>query len=513
MKSVRIGFGLVVAFVLGAPALAPVANAAPSGNGSRTCSRKCTTTTTDTTPPTVSIATPSSGSSVSGTVAVSGSAADNASVSKVEVSVDSGPARLATGTSSWSLSVDMRTYAAGSHTITARATDTSGNATSTSVAVSVASASSGPDVTLADPRATHSLAPLGHGKMAESGSLTALLYWEQFTSRRAVFVRDAATGAKAYLDLPVDTTAGWSNANYVWSGNDFWVLGGDGPVYLRHYVFAGSPMPSSASLVSSQVLGDGDSRMGDLLLLRSGGMVAVWHQQGMNSAPQGLGIGYRSPAGGWQALPLLAVGPSAASKQVMVQHPVDDSVWLFTDPDGWSAVGAAHLTEAPDGLHVDWTDATYLSGVKYGDSAPDRENPDLAVTADPSTGTVALAFQNQHRYMFSTSPVVTGSYVSVARITAAGGVSFVVLPVYVERVSGLGIVVGPGWTTLAYRPIDQATLTYDKLAVSTYRNGSWGAPAVTGTVSAPSQRINYGGSRVEVAAQMTDGNTHFVAAG
>jgi hypothetical protein len=491
--------------------LAPAANAAPSG-GSRTCSRKCTSSTTDTTPPTVAIATPSSGATVSGTVTVSGSATDNVSLSKVEVSVDSGPAQLASGTSSWSLPVDTRTYAAGSHRVTAKATDTSGNATSTSVAVSVASTSSGPDVTLADPRATHPVEPLGRGKMAESGSMTAVLYAEQLTSRRAVFIRDASTGATAYVDLPVDTANGWGNANYAWSGTDFWVLGGGGPVYLRHYRFAGSPMPTSASLVSTQVLGDGDSRVGDVLVLRSGGVVAVWHQQG-TSGPQGLNIGYRSPAGGWQALPPLTFMPSDASKQVVVQHPADASVWVFSNADSWAAVGAVHLTEASDGLRVDWTDGTYVSVPKYGDSAPDRENPDLAVAADPSTGTIALAFQNDHRNMFSTSPVVTGSYVSVARITAAGNVSMLVLPVYVERVSALGLVVGPGWTALAYRPIDQATLTYDKLAVSTYRNGAWGPATVTGTVGSSNQRTNYGVSRVEVAAGMADGNTHLVTAG
>jgi hypothetical protein len=508
MKSFRIASGLVAAFVLSGM-FTPAAFAA---RNSGSCSRKCTTSTTDTTPPAVSIATPSSGANVSGTVTVSGSATDNASVSTVEVRVDSGPAQLATGTSSWTLPVDTRTYAAGSHTVTAKATDASGNATSTSVAVSVTSASSGPDVTLADPKATHPLAPLGRGKMAESGSMTALLYWEQFTTRRAVFFRDSSTGATAYVDLPVDTSAGWTNAHYAWPATgDFWVLSGSGPVYLRPYRFAGSPMPTSASLVSSQVLGDSDSREGDLLVLRSGGVVAVWHQQGM-SGPQGLNIGYVSPSGVWQTLPPLTFMPSDASKQVAVQHPADDSVWVFSNPDSWAAVGAVHLTEVSGALRVDWTDGTYLSATKYGDSAPDRENPDLAVTADPATATIALAFQNQHRYMFSTNPAVIGSYVSVARITAAGGVSFVVLPVYVERVASLGVVVGPGWTTLAYRPIDQATLTCDKLAVSTYRNGAWGPPTVAGTFSSSSQRVNYGVSRVEVATQMVDGNTHFVTA-
>jgi hypothetical protein len=354
---------------------------------------------------------------------------------------------------------------------------------------------------------------MGRGKMAASGSQTALLYWEQFTSRRAVFFRDASTGATAYVDLPVDTSAGWSNARYVWSGNgDFWVLSGNGPIYLRHYRFAGSPMPTSASLVASQVLGDGDSRMGDILVLRSGGVVAVWHQQGM-SGPQGTNIGYLSPSGGWQTLPPLTFVPSASSRQVVVQHPADDSVWMFTVPDGWSAIGAVHLTEGSAGLRVDWTDGTYLSVQKYGESGPNGEYPDLAVAADPATGTIALAFQNNHRYMFSTNPVVIGAYVSVARITAASDVSMLVLPLYVERVSGLGIFVGPGWTALAYRPIDQATLTYDKLAVSTYRNGVWGSPTVTGTVNSSSPDSNYGVSRVEVAAQMADGNMHFVTAG
>ena len=510
MKSVRIGSGLVAAFVLSG-VFSSAALAAPPTKSSGTCNRKCTTT-TDTTPPTISIATPSSGATVSGTVSVSGAAADNASLSKVEVSVDSGPLQVATGTSSWTLPIDASAYQPGSHTVTAKATDSAGNASSTSVSVSFASASSGPDVTLADPRATHPVAPMGRGKMAESASQTALLYYEQFTSRRAVFIRDASTGATAYVDLPVDTTAGWTNANYAWSGNDFWVLGGDGPVYLRHYVFAGSPMPASASLLSSQVLGDSDSRVGDLVVLRSGGLVVVWHQQG-STGPQGLNIGYASVSGTWQALPPLTFMPSSASKQVVVQHPADGSVWVFSNADSWAAAGAVHLTEGSAGLTVDWTDGTYLSAAKYGDSAPDFENPDLAVTADPATGTIALAYQNQHRYTFSTNPVVTGSYVSVARITATGSPSFLVLPIYVERVSALGVVVGPGWTSLAYRPIDQATLTYDKLDVSTYRNGAWGAPTVAGTINSASMRTNYGVSRIEVAARMADGNTHFVSAG
>src|SRR5207244_6201698 len=133
---------------------------------------------------------------------------------------------------------------------------------------------------LTDPNATHGLSLLGSGKMAVSGSMTALLYWETFTTRRAVLFRDSSSGANSYVSLPVDTTAGWSNANYVISGSRLWIFGGDGPVYVRDYQLSGSPLPTSATRVSTQVFGDSDSRQGDLTMLASGGLVAVWHQQG-----------------------------------------------------------------------------------------------------------------------------------------------------------------------------------------------------------------------------------------
>ena len=77
--------------------------------------------------PTVSFASPASGATVSGTFSVSGSASDNVGVSKIEVRVDCGAYRLASGTTSWSLSISTSGYASGSHTLTARATDSSGN--------------------------------------------------------------------------------------------------------------------------------------------------------------------------------------------------------------------------------------------------------------------------------------------------------------------------------------------------------------------------------------------------
>ena len=91
----------------------------------------------DTTPPSVTIAAPLAGSTVSGIVSVSGTASDNAQLARVEVSLDGGAYRLAQGTATWSFALDTAAVPSGSHTISARATDGSGNAAVASVSVNV----------------------------------------------------------------------------------------------------------------------------------------------------------------------------------------------------------------------------------------------------------------------------------------------------------------------------------------------------------------------------------------
>jgi hypothetical protein len=105
----------------------------------------------DTTAPTLSITSPANGDTISGpstgvTVNVAGTASDNSGgsgIQKVEVQVGTAnPFRLATATgtggswSTWSASDTVTT--AGSHTITARATDNAGNTRDTAITVTVA---------------------------------------------------------------------------------------------------------------------------------------------------------------------------------------------------------------------------------------------------------------------------------------------------------------------------------------------------------------------------------------
>jgi hypothetical protein len=92
--------------------------------------------------PSVSITQPVAGSTVSGTVTVAGTATaqGSASISQVAVSVDGGTPQPATGTSSWSASIDTTALTNGAHTITVTSTDSNGLTGSASITVNVANA-------------------------------------------------------------------------------------------------------------------------------------------------------------------------------------------------------------------------------------------------------------------------------------------------------------------------------------------------------------------------------------
>ena len=469
----------------------------------------------DTTPPVVSISAPSSGTTAAGLITVAGTASDNSALTKVDVVVDASAPQPAAGTASWQEPLDTSAYVNGNHTITARATDSAGNVGTASLSVDVSNTQPPPtggqfsDQILSNPAVPDDLVLLGT-RMAEQGSISALLYREQFSHKPWASFRDTSSGSVSNVSLPVAQVSSneWDGASYVLtSQHELWVLSGSGPVYVRHYQLTGTPLPTLATLVSTTTFGDADSRAGDLVLLASGGMLGVWHQQGA-LGPQGQGIAYRSPSGSWSTIYPLQFMPTKSSRQTVAQQPADGSIWVFSDPDSWHAVGAIHLTEDPSGIKVDWTDGTFINVPKDGDFGPDPERPDVVAAADASTGTIALAYQSNVRKVFSSAPWVVGSYVAVARIAADGAKSFTSLPVYVERISELGLVVRPGETWLAYRPVDAATLTYDHLYVSRYASESWGLSTPLGTLYTPYEGLTSGVSRATFVGRLADGKLH-----
>jgi hypothetical protein len=200
---------------------------------------------------------------------------------------------------------------------------------------------------------------------------------------------------------------------------------------------------------------------------------------------------------------------TAASKQAAVQHPVDGSLWVFSDADAWGQIGAVHLTETAGSLRVDWTDGQFIDDVKYGTNGSDPENPNLALAADPSTASLALAYQSGDRQTFTNGTrSLIGSRIAIARITAAGAASFQVLPDYAERVSAVGLVVLAGETVVSYRPIDPTTITCNEVYVRRFRSGAWEPAVRFGTINGSTDRITYAAGRAEFATRLSDGRIH-----
>jgi hypothetical protein len=100
-------------------------------------------------PPSVSISSPANGSTVSGTVSVSGVASDGLTISSVQLSVDGGAFSNVSGTTSWSISLNSNSLSNGTHSLSAKVNDSAGNsATSSLVDITVDNSSTASDCTL-----------------------------------------------------------------------------------------------------------------------------------------------------------------------------------------------------------------------------------------------------------------------------------------------------------------------------------------------------------------------------
>jgi subtilisin family serine protease len=103
-------------------------------------------TTGSTTPPAVSITSPVSGATVSGAIAITGTATDNAGVSSIQFLVD-GHQVASANSSPFSFSWNSANVANGSHALTVQAYDPSNNMGSASVTVNVINQTPPPDTT------------------------------------------------------------------------------------------------------------------------------------------------------------------------------------------------------------------------------------------------------------------------------------------------------------------------------------------------------------------------------
>lgn len=182
--------------------------------------------------PQVSITAPASNSTVSGTLTVSGTAADSAGISQVQVSVDNGTPQLATGTTSWTASIDTTALTNGTHTINVQATDPDGNVGTASVTVTVSNT-----ITVTSCPAT----PPGATELSGNLSLeTSQSGWTGVYNSNSVPTRVEPAGGSYDGSWALQLTPKAAGAAGVNNANPLWVPGAPGLATTAGQVYTGS---------------------------------------------------------------------------------------------------------------------------------------------------------------------------------------------------------------------------------------------------------------------------------
>jgi len=92
-------------------------------------------------PPSITITAPTNNAQVSGSITITGTASDSdGTITLVEVQIDNGAWNAASGTTSWTYSLDTTTLSDGTHTVRARATDNGSISSTTQISILVSNA-------------------------------------------------------------------------------------------------------------------------------------------------------------------------------------------------------------------------------------------------------------------------------------------------------------------------------------------------------------------------------------
>jgi hypothetical protein len=404
------------------------------------------------------------------------------------------------------------------------------------------------DIVLDNPEVKGPARIVTQSALAEFQDLSMLMYRDNTTISVNgeghiplwLYFRNAATGESSHVQLPYfeDVIEPRSVEHVLTSPSDLWIYSygqdresfSNSTLRVDHFSLSGTAVPTSATLMSSHSFGNADSRHGRFIELKSGGLIAVWHQQSKKEdKSMDMGVAYRSPEGTWSTIypvviPNYKGGGATSPKGTAVQHPADDSIWVFNKRDSYHSIEAMHFTETGAGLRLDWLNEKYITEyVNDGVHSPEGESPHLVAVANASRNTILLAYQNKQTRIFSTSPFVKGAYVTLAEIGVDGSKSFINFPAYVERVSCLGLIVDDGTAWLSYRPIDGSAVlaggrSFDDVYVSSYdfSEASWSQPLFLGAMffagsSNTLVPLAYGASRVDFATDINDGWVHYLS--
>jgi Domain of unknown function (DUF4082)/Bacterial Ig domain/Putative Ig domain len=237
--------------------------------------------------PSVAISSPSSGSTVSGTVSVSGTASDSVSINSVQLSVDGGSYSLASGTNNWSFTLNTSSLSNGAHSLSAKTTDAAGiSATSSPLALTVNNGSTSSNCTLfASPSGndansgTSSSAPKtfnGAAAASQPGSVVCLLAGTYNMS--STFYPPTSGSPSAWI---VYQPSGNGTVNLVWTA---------GSTGQPMFKFGGGSFPSGAAYLEFKGFNlDGQNNALDGFLCQGGHHLSFIGNSINNTGGSGVG--------------------------------------------------------------------------------------------------------------------------------------------------------------------------------------------------------------------------------
>jgi hypothetical protein len=346
--------------------------------------------------------------------------------------------------------------------------------------------------------------PLGK-RLATYGARTATVYAKPSSISSGLetwlHVYDSDTGRVSRFLLhsypgynQVETDYVLSNASTLWTLSHFT---NGGKMIVSQFALNGSPIPTSATLVSTKALGDSGSFGKSMMLLKSGALMVAWNED-YTPLPDGsvnVGFAYLSPTGAWTVkfpvnIPNPYGGNITWSRMAMAQHPADNSIWVFDKRDTFHDVIAMHITETAGSFAIDWIQSGYINQSQDGPNGNQTEFPFLSAVADPTRNAILLAYQTSQENMVFVDPLLNDmnsiflkeATVTIAQIKADGSKSFIPYPNYIERDVQFGFsALADGTLWLTYQPINHQSLTWNQVYASNYYGGAWSTPILVGS--------------------------------
>jgi hypothetical protein len=383
-------------------------------------------------------------------------------------------------------------------------------------------------------------------KLAQVDDITMLQYYEKKTGKQALYFTDGTSSSHVILSKFGGIQSDRSDfrgsrfdqvEHFLPSLQEVWIfseaptkkmdvrLGFMSPVMISHYALSGSPLPTSAALLSSKTFGDDHSRTGAFTSLKSGGMIASWYQSYVvnphEDRREEIGIVYRDPQGQWSTLFPIAIDGSAGggipqSRQAIVQHPADDGIWLFNKRDSYHSMEVVHLSETDSGIVVDWIDPLFINEREHGTESLEAEFPAIVAIPDPIRKVIILAFGDNGYYMTNCEgncfQKVTP--VTVMTITANGTQRFETYsPFTIERTTRFGMALAGTKLWFVYKPLQLFSEHPPALEAISYdmATGFWSPSASLGEPFRASRELSavFGTDPLVFAHLMVDQKIHY----